>query len=545
LADIWVAPFSQWQQEILNPESGLSRFRPDAVLVCLDSRALTPNLPFGATRDEVAIEIDTRVEELTGLWRTMRERLNAAVIQQTVLPVDPPLFGHFERLTPASPGAVAAQLDHKLVEAAAAEGILLLDLRAAALAIGSVGFVDPMLWHHAKQEIAPPAMPWAGDQVGRILAAIRGLSKKVLVLDLDNTLWGGVIGDDGLDGIVLGQGSATGEAYVSFQAYVKRLSERGVILAVSSKNEQAIAEAAFRDHPDMVLRRDDIAAFEASWGDKPTAVKQIAKDLNVGLDSLVFFDDNHAERELMRRTLPEVAVPEVPEAAERYAECLADAGYFETVSFTTDDRKRTEQYTANMRRKQLETSTTDMNGFLRDLDMRLTVLPFRAVDVPRIAQLINKTNQFNLTTRRYTEAEVTAIMDDPSILAFSARLDDRFGSNGIISVVIGRLVRHEGGIALDIDTWLMSCRVLGRSVEQALLAVVAEAARDAGASRLIGRYRPTPKNAMVSTLYQTLGFERLEGAGATEEAVWQLPLGATSLATPTFIDLVTNAEAAL
>jgi FkbH-like protein len=388
-------------------------------------------------------------------------------------------------------------------------------------------------------------MPWAGDQVGRILAAIRGLSKKVLVLDLDNTLWGGVIGDDGLDGIVLGQGSATGEAYVSFQAYVKRLSERGVILAVSSKNEHAIAEAAFRDHPDMVLRRDDIAAFEASWGDKPTAVKQIAKDLNVGLDSLVFFDDNHAERELMRRTLPEVAVPEVPEAAERYAECLADAGYFETVSFTTDDRKRTEQYTANMRRRQLETSTTDMNGFLRDLDMRLTVLPFRAVDVPRIAQLINKTNQFNLTTRRYTEAEVTAIMDDPSILAFSARLDDRFGSNGIISVVIGRLMRHEGGIALDIDTWLMSCRVLGRSVEQALLAVLAEAARDAGASRLIGRYRPTPKNAMVSTLYQTLGFERLERAGATEESVWQLPLGATSLATPTFIDLVTNAEAAL
>jgi len=544
LAEPWLAPFGQWRQEILNPSSGLHEFKPDAVFLSLDARAVLPEIPLSASSDEVAQIVDAKVEEIAGLWRTIRERLGAMILQQTLLPAEPPMFGHYERLVPASRGAVSARFDSKLVEAASQEGVLLLDLRTAALSVGAQSMTNPMLWHHAKQEIAPAAVPWVGDQIGRILAAARGLSKKVLVLDLDNTLWGGVIGDDGLEGIVLGQGSAAGEAYVAFQRYVKRLSERGVILAVSSKNETAIAEAAFSEHPEMVLKRSDIAAFEASWGDKPTAVRRIAQDLNVGLDALVFFDDNPTERELMRRTLPMVAVPEVPEAVERYIACLGDAGYFESVAFTADDRQRTEQYAANSRRRQLEASATDMRAFLHDLGMRLTVLPFRPVDIPRIAQLINKTNQFNVTTRRYTEADVTGMMTDPSTVTFSARLDDCFGSNGIVSIVIGRLVSRDGVRVLDLDTWLMSCRVLGRSVEDAMLAIVADTARQAGAERLIGHYRPTPKNAMVRDLFSRLGFQALGEPREDGEAVWEFDLGACSVAMPEFFSLVTTAEAA-
>ena len=544
LVEPWLAPFGQWRQEILDPVSGLHQFAPDAVFLSLDARALVPNIPLGASADEVSERLDARIEEIVSLWRTAKERLGAAIIQQTVLPTEPPVFGHFERLVPASRGAVAAQFDYKLVSAAAREGVILLDLRAAALDVGAQSMTNLMLWHHAKQEVAPTAVPWVGDQVGRILAAMRGLSKKVLVLDLDNTIWGGVIGDDGIEGIVLGQGSAAGEAYAAFQRYVKSLSDRGVILAVSSKNDAAVAEAAFGNHPEMVLKRQDIAAFEASWGDKPAALRRIAQDLNVGLDSLVFFDDNPAERELMRQILPMVAVPEVPEAVERYIACLGEAGYFEAVAFTADDRQRTEQYAANSRRKQLETSTTDLQGFLRDLDMRLAVLPFRPVDVPRIAQLINKTNQFNVTTRRYTEAEVTGMMNDPSTLTFSARLDDCFGSNGIVSIVIGRIVAHEGVQALDLDTWLMSCRVLGRSVENAVLAVVVDTARQAGVERLIGRYRPSPKNGMVRDLFPRLGFKPVAGAAGGDETVWEFILTEETVAMPEYFSLLTTAEAA-
>ncbi|MET0430181.1 MAG: HAD-IIIC family phosphatase, partial [Microvirga sp.] len=285
LVEPWLAPFGQWRQDILDPRSGLHRFAPNAVLLCLDSASLVPDIPLDASPDEVAGLVRQTVDDIASLWRSLKERLGATVIQQTILPIEVPAFGHFERQVPAAPGAVADRLDRELVDAATREGVLLLDLRRAASSFGVRALGDPMLWHHARQEIAPPAAPWVGDQVARILAATRGLSKKVLVLDLDNTLWGGVIGDDGIENIVLGQGSAAGEAFVAFQRYVKRLAQRGVILAVSSKNDLAVAASAFDDHPEMVLRRHDIAAFEASWGDKPAALRRIAKDLDVGLDS--------------------------------------------------------------------------------------------------------------------------------------------------------------------------------------------------------------------------------------------------------------------
>jgi FkbH-like protein len=270
----------------------------------------------------------------------------------------------------------------------------------------------------------------------------------------------------------------------------------------------------------MLLRRADFAAIEANWQDKPSAVRRIAENLNLGLDAVVFFDDSPFERALMRQTLPDVAVPEVPEAPELYAHLLADAGYFEAASFTADDSQRAAQYMANRSRDSLRSSTTNLDTFLRELRMTLKIEPFRPEDLPRITQLINKTNQFNLTTRRYTDNEVRSLMRDPSALTFSARVSDRFGDNGLTSVVIVRLAPRGVSHTAEIDTWLMSCRVLGRRIEHALFSVVTSEVRAAGTKALVGRYRPTARNAMVKDLYPSLGFQPIDDSGDAGERCW-------------------------
>jgi FkbH-like protein len=364
-----------------------------------------------------------------------------------------------------------------------------------------------MLWNHAKQETTPAAAPMYGELVGRLLAAKQGRSYKCLVLDLDNTVWGGVIGDDGLDGIVLGQGSPLGEAYVAFQDYARELTRRGVILAVCSKNDEANALEPFDKHPDMVLRRADIASFVANWSDKAANIRAIAEELNIGLDSLVFIDDNPFERNLVRQELPMVAVPEVSEDPTYFAQAIADAGYFEGLSVTEEDRERAGQYQGNKAREALKSSATDLPAYLRGLEMRLIWKRFDKLGLQRIVQLINKSNQFNLTTRRYTDEDVFAVMADPNAFGLQLRLLDRFGDNGVIAIVIGRL---KSGGDLYIDTWLMSCRVLGRQVEPTTLNLIAQEARKLGARRLIGEYIPTKKNGMVKGHYVRLGFTVME-----------------------------------
>jgi FkbH-like protein len=368
---------------------------------------------------------------------------------------------------------------------------------------------DRALWFRSKQEIAPSAAPIYGEALSRILAARKGRSAKCLVLDLDNTLWGGVVGDDGLEGIVIGQGSPLGEAYVAFQQHVRELSRRGVVLAICSKNDEAFALEPFERHPEMVLKRSDISAFAANWSDKPANIRAIAQQLNIGLDSLVFVDDNPFERELVRRELPMVSVPEVSDEPATYAGTLADAGYFEAVSVTAEDRVRTQQYRSNQIREDARKSATDLPSYLRSLEMRLIWSLFDRVGLQRTVQLINKSNQFNLTTRRYSEDEVIAVMQDPAAVGLQFRLIDRFGDNGVIGIVIGRL-RNKAELYLDI--WLMSCRVLGRQVEQAMLNVIVRQAFRLGAERVLGEYIPSEKNAMVRRHYPDLGFVEAEVA---------------------------------
>ena len=502
--DVYEGHYGMYQQELLDTSSDLHKFKPNFVLLALDAHHVA--------------EVDG-VESLRQCWRIAKKSFGATVIQQTALPIFPTVMGSNEHRLADAPLTRIKRFNAELEKAADQEGVHLLSVADYALMTGLNEWYDAALWHRSKQEIHPSVAHVYGDLLVRLIAADRGLSYKCLVLDLDNTLWGGVIGDDGLQGIQLGQGSSLGEAFVAFQRYVLSLKNRGVILAVCSKNDQKNALEAFEKHPEMVLRRNDIACFMANWDDKASNLRKIASALNIGIDSLVFVDDNPFERNLIRQELPQVAVPEVSEDPSFYIRAVADAGYFEGLVITEEDRERSSQYQANAERELLKESATDMGSYLAGLRMELVCHPFDEVGLNRITQLINKTNQFNLTTRRYTEAEVRATMNDPKAVTLQARLLDKFGDNGIIAILIARVQK---GVAL-IDTWLMSCRVLGRGVEEACLNLLAEDAKMLGACELRGEYRVTAKNDMVRDLYGKLGFEPIS-TDADGNSQWRLPL---------------------
>jgi FkbH-like protein len=396
--------------------------------------------------------------------------------------------------------------NRRVAEWAHSGAVVLVDTARLAATVGLENWDEPRHWHASKLLFSPDMIPVYGDLVARTLAAVCGQTRKCLVLDLDNTLWGGVIGDDGLTGIQLGQGSAAGEAFVAIQRLALELRARGIVLAICSKNEEEAARLPFREHPDMLLREEHIAVFQANWTDKAANLRAIAVTLNIGVDSLVFLDDNPAERAQVRRELPAVAVPEIPDDPALYPRVLAAAGYFEAIAVSQEDRERAAYYQSNAQRAATLQASGDMNSYLSSLNMTCAIGFVDPITRPRVAQLINKSNQFNLTTRRYSEAEVAAVEADPKRHAVQVRLADTFGDNGIISVII---VDKAAG-AWEIDTWLMSCRVLGRRVEEAVLNHLAAAARAAGASALVGRYIPSAKNKMVAQHYEKLGFELVE-----------------------------------
>ena len=509
--DVFEGHYGMYHQELADSTSDLYMFNPDVVLLALDAHHLTAG---DSPSTEAALSL------IQSCWQMIKGHLRATVIQQTILPVMPNAFGNNEHQFTSSPASVISEINAQLRPLAQSEGIHLLAVDVLTEAFGINAMFDPVLWYRSKQEIHPSASVVWGDQVGRLLAALRGLSYKCLVLDLDNTVWGGVIGDDGIEGIKLGQGSAVGESYVAFQRFVAKLASRGIILAVCSKNTDSVARAAFENHPDMILRLKDIACFMANWEDKATNLRRIAETLNIGLDSLVFVDDNPFERNLIRQELPMVAVPELPDDPALYAYAVSDGGYFEGLTLTGEDLERGKQYQANAEREQLRGGVTDMASYLRGLDMELNWGSFDQIGLSRVVQLINKSNQYNLTSRRYTEEEVSEMMADPDVLTFQFRLVDRFGDNGMISVVIGRVLDSS---TLDLNTWLMSCRVLGRQVQEAALDVIVERAKARGLRRLLGSYLPSAKNGMVREHYKDLGFAFKDSA-EDGSSVWMLDL---------------------
>lgn len=515
LVEVFEADYGQYMQELAGEGTALERFQPTAILLAFDSHHM-------ATMDVRAADLDVADQSFATIercWELAKKRFHCPLIQQTLLPIFEPLLGNNEWRLTNSPLTVVNRINALIRERADAYGVEIVALDERVAIDGLEAWYSPTLWFRAKQELDPRIAPLYGELVARLLAAERGRSAKCIVLDLDNTLWGGVIGDDGLEGITLGQGTSLGEAYASFQRYVLRLSQRGVILAVCSKNDEVNALLPFEGHTEMVLRRSDIACFSANWEDKASNLRSIAKTLNIGIDSLVFIDDNPFEREQVRSELPSVAVPELPEDPSYYARTIADAGYFEALSITNEDRVRGMQYQANAEREKVREQASDMGAYLSSLGMKLIAGPFDSSNAKRVTQLVNKTNQFNVTTKRYSDDEIEHFMNSRDYIDLQMKLLDRFGDNGIISVVIGKVEDS----ALFLDTWLMSCRVLGRQVEEAALNLVVEKARERQLLKLVGVYKPTEKNGMVRDLYSRLGFQLIssDDAGVT---TWELSL---------------------
>lgn len=517
-AEIYEAPYGVMRQEMLDADSDLYRFQPQFIFLAPTRRDLGV-LPSASSQEDALEEaVGAAVGEWTTLWQAAHDRLGCQIVQNNFDTAPWQVFGNLEMSQSGAPGNFIARVNHDLARAAP-PWVSIHDVDRLAGLIGRWNWGDERFFHIAKLPCAPEHLPVYGHSVAGLISARLGLSKKCLVLDLDNTLWGGVIGDDGLAGIKLGQGEPTGESFVAFQRYIKSLAERGVILAVCSKNEDYNAREPFEKHPEMVLRLEDISCFIANWEDKAANIRRIAQELNIGLDSLVFVDDNPAERAIVRRLAPEVSVPELPEDPADYLRTLDAGRYFEAVSVSKEDFQRTEYYRTNAERRKIESSAGDLDSFLQSLDMSSRIGPIGAMELERSVQLIGKSNQFNLTTRRHSAADLEHMMASPDWVTRYVKLVDKFGDNGLISVLLAR----QEGDALAIDTWLMSCRVLKRGVEQFLLNDVVAAAQARGLACVTGTYIPTAKNALVKEHYASLGFvQALESDGATH---WRLDIG--------------------
>ena len=511
-AEIYIAPFDMVIQTVFDKDSPLYAFDPDIVWLFTGYRNIHLQIPSGADKSTVDKAVRGAMSQQVRLWETLLSRLNCTVFQNNAdLPADDP-FGNIAGA--ALWGARAAlRLYNVELAAAATPGVIIFDIDHLASEFGRRQWFDDRYWYHSKHAFSLDAIGLVANAAARLVAAAKGVAKKCLVLDLDNTLWGGVIGDDGLDGIKLGP-KADGEAYMAFQSYLLALKERGVILAVCSKNEEANAKEPFERHPDMRLRLDDIAVFRANWNNKVDNIRDIAATLNIGIDSLVFVDDNPAERAIVRQFLPMVEVPELPDDPAGYIAAIARYRYFETVVFSSEDRERARYYQENARRAELKLSFEDTADYLRSLDMSGGVGPLDTFHLPRIAQLINKSNQFHLTGTRHSESDLLAMNEKPEYVLRYFKLRDRFGDNGLIAVLV---LRVDSGI-LHIDTWVMSCRVLARSMEEFICNEILHVAREQRCAKIVGTYRRSAKNGLVADLYKRLGFTK-EGE-ADNIAIW-------------------------
>ncbi|MDX6483708.1 MAG: hypothetical protein QOE95_1479, partial [Gaiellaceae bacterium] len=504
--ELYESPYGQYRQELLDPSSPAHAFDPELVVLAVHAGELALP-PYG---DDPEGDVAAEVERWTSLWRTFGTRSGATIVQHGfALPPDAP-FGHLGATLPGSRQAMGQAVNSQLA-ASAPPGVAFVDCERLAALVGKRRWFDARYWHFAKQAVALDALPILARHTAAVIAARLGLSRKCLALDLDNTLWGGIVGEDGLDGIRLGE-TPDGEAFQAFQESILALERRGIVLAVCSKNNDADAREVFERHPAMRLGLDDVALFVADWRSKPEQLRTVAETLDIGLEALVFVDDNPAEREAVRRLLPEVDVIPLPQEPSEYVGALADYLLFEPSSFTTEDERRTEQYRGRREAVAAASSADSIEDFYRSLEMRADVTPFTNSDLPRIAQLVGKTNQFNLTTRRHSAVALEAFARDPACVHLSFRLSDRFTDHGLVAVVAA----FERDGLLDVDTWLMSCRVIGRTLEETVLQELCRAALDRGCATIEGTYVPSPKNELVRDLYRRLGFEPLgEHEGTT------------------------------
>jgi FkbH-like protein len=506
-----------YEDAVLEPEK-IKDFRPDLAYIHTHYRNVRQLPSIACTEGELQEFVNSELTRFQQIWSSLEAAISCQVIQNNFEQPPFPTLGNLDAVVYGGQTRYFAELNLQFAKAASqSRKLLIQDLHSLAGEIGLKHWFDWQRWFSYKILTTPEANLAIARSLAAIIGVLMGKTKKCLVLDLDNTLWGGVIGDDGPDKIQIGKETAVAEAYTAFQQYCLSLRERGVLLAVCSKNNEEIAREGFA-HPDSVLKLEHFSAFRINWEPKHENIKAIAEELNLGLDSFVFIDDNPAERAIVAAQLPAVAVPDVGSEVALYPSIIQSYRYFETVSLSKEDLLRAETYTANAARTLQQAKFANYGEYLDSLEMVAEIEPLRPVYLERATQLINKSNQFNLTTRRYTFTEVERISLDPGFIALYGKLADTFGDNGLVSVVIGRLQAAD----LHIDLWIMSCRVLKRDMELAMLDTLVRHAHAAGAKRILGYYSRTPKNAMVEDHYLKLGFERLSAAEDGSASTWSL-----------------------
>ncbi len=505
--EIFEADYDQLDRQILDPGSELYHLNPEFILLYLSSEKLWKRF---AHLDPKAKPLfaDQILSDLKNWWQNIASNSNAKIIQLNLVELNDGVFGNFANRAPSSflfqlrklnCGLMALAQEHKQV--------FIADIAALASHVGYANAHDPRLYVMSKVAFALEFLPPVAKAVTDIIKAASGTFKKCLILDLDNTVWGGVIGDDGMEGIQVGE-LGMGHAFDALQEWARELKQRGIILAVCSKNEEETAKKPFRDHPEMTLGLEDIAVFVANWNNKADNIKSIQATLNIGFDSMVFVDDNPFERNLVREHLPAVTVPELPEDPAMYVPFLRSLNLFETASYSEEDLERTKQYQQEIARTDLQKSFTNIDEYLKSLEMVSVVKPFDDFNTPRVAQLTQRSNQFNLRTIRYTEADIEQMSRSAKFFTLSFNLEDKFGDHGLIGLVI--LEKLDDRTAF-IETWIMSCRVLKRGVEEFIVNQMAHLARTNGFSRLLGEFIPSTKNNMVKDLYAQMGFSSNSG----------------------------------
>jgi FkbH-like protein len=497
--ELFEADYNQVERQFLDPSSELYSFDADYVVVSQSTHKLL------STYNEKPIEgqshlADERLEFIKLMCNSMQSRL----IYFNYPEIEDNVFGSYANKVESSFTYQIRKLNYELMNLAQQNSNLFIcDIAALQNKFGRDMMFDPSVYVTTEMVFSIDAIPYVASRAMDIISAAQGKLNKCLILDLDNTMWGGIIGDDGLENIQLGHGLGIGKAFTEFQEWMKKLKNRGVILAVCSKNTENIAKEPFEKHPDMILKLNDIAVFKANWDNKADNIRQIQSILNIGFDSMVFLDDNPFERNMVRQNVSGVTVPELPEDPGEYLEYLYSLNLFETVSYSNADVERTKQYQVEAQRVTFQKSFTNEAEFLRNMDMVSEIKPFDKFNTPRVSQLSQRSNQFNLRTIRYLEADIENISNDNYYQDFSFTLSDKYGDHGLICIVI---LEKENKDTLFINTWFMSCRVLKRGMENFTLNTIIKYAKENGFKKIIGEYLETPKNNMVENHYQKLGF---------------------------------------
>jgi FkbH-like protein len=497
--NLYEAEYNQVERQVMDPTSELHVFQADYIIIFQSTHKLLSEYNTLPLEQQNIL-----AEERLQFIRYICDSFSGRLIYFNYPEIDDSVFGSFSNRIESSFIYQTRKLNYELMNLSQRNpNLFVCDIAGLQNTFGRETVFDPSIYISTEMVLSLDIIPYVAARVMDIICAAQGMFKKCLILDLDNTLWGGVIGDDGLENIQLGHGLGIGKAFTEFQQWIRKLKNRGIILAVCSKNNEDIAKEPFEKHPDMVLKLEDISVFMANWNNKADNIREIQSILNIGFDSMVFLDDNPFERNIVRENIPGITVPELPEDQGEYLEYLYSLNLFETVSFSTADIERTRQYQVEAQRIFLQKSFTDENDFLKSLNMVSELKGFDKFNIPRVAQLSQRSNQFNLRTVRYTEADIEWIAVNEHFQNFSFTLSDKFGDNGLICVVI---LEKQDSETLFINTWLMSCRVLKRGMENFTLNVIMDYVGSNGFKKLIGEYIPTAKNCMVANHYLDLGF---------------------------------------